>query len=672
MRHIWNNCGNRAHRQGQFNCHDRSMAFRFAARPWTKPSVKSRLFSFCQGCFLLISLALALPGSGFADETPIETGINSISPAEFQTKLTQLIEVRLKEDDEAGAAYLRQWHVPILSDRQLLLLPITPRPLGSASNSSKGAEPIPWHDEFERFRKSFAHRIWEESMRSSDAGRLDNAYASICNTLFYDPNHKLALSVFGSEGRAAAKMIGESNGTSTIEKDSSGRPPGRKARVPHPNLGWPAGSYWQWKTPNFLILTQIPPAELDVVAVALERLLLVWRQTFAPYWMSPKDLERISAGKRVPGNTERFEVVVFSTRENYQRHLERFEPQVGITLGMYRARDRRSYFFGDPKISLETLQHEITHQLFQESAAARIGAGEKTNFWLIEGLALYMESIRNHPRYSTLGGWDAPRLQHARYRSLMAGKHLPFRTLAGMGREALQQDEDIRGIYSQAAGLMHFMMDSHAGRYRPLLFRQIADVYGMRMEQEGEGNTEISIDRIDEIYQTEFLPVRDTDLRAIQGDEAPVKLCLGGSLFEGHQLRNLERCNLSRLQWLDLTRCRFQAADLEFLKKAQALEQLSLEGTPTNDLALTFLNSPDRLRELDLSHTEITDEGIRGIRDYKNLEVLWLSGTKISDDSLLLLTALPKLRVLGLGGTRVTAGGREGFSHARPDVRQED
>ena len=40
-----------------------------------------------------------------------------------------------------------------------------------------------------------------------------------------------------------------------------------------------------------------------------------------------------------------------------------------------------------------TMYHKATHQLFQESRPVSPEVGHRANFWIIEGIAMYMESL---------------------------------------------------------------------------------------------------------------------------------------------------------------------------------------------------------------------------------------------------------------------------------------
>ena len=68
-----------------------------------------------------------------------------------------------------------------------------------------------------------------------------------------------------------------------------------------------------------------------------------------------------------------------------------------------------------------------------------------------------------------LGGIDDERLHAAQYRVLHDNFYVPLRQLAGQSRESFQHDPQIRRLYSQSAGLTHFLVHYGGGRYRDAL-----------------------------------------------------------------------------------------------------------------------------------------------------------------------------------------------------------
>jgi hypothetical protein len=88
-----------------------------------------------------------------------------------------------------------------------------------------------------------------------------------------------------------------------------------------------------------------------------------------------------------------------------------------------------------------------------------------------------MESLAQHGGFDTLGGTRAPRLAAARHRALADQFYVPLEQLTLLGMPQLQRDPRIAKLYSQSAGLTHFLMHFHDGLYRDALLSYISAVY---------------------------------------------------------------------------------------------------------------------------------------------------------------------------------------------------
>ena len=87
-----------------------------------------------------------------------------------------------------------------------------------------------------------------------------------------------------------------------------------------------------------------------------------------------------------------------------------------------------AHFFAGEDQHPATIFHEAIHQLFGESRKSVRNVGSLDNFWIIEGIATYFESLELHAdgaRYYTLGGPHAGRLPAARERLLSGDRYIP-------------------------------------------------------------------------------------------------------------------------------------------------------------------------------------------------------------------------------------------------------
>jgi hypothetical protein len=159
------------------------------------------------------------------------------------------------------------------------------------------------------------------------------------------------------------------------------------------------------------------------------------------------------------------------------------------------------------------LFHEATHQLFFEERPGVVEPGKSNNFWIVEAIACYMESLAEHRllddealgSYVTIGGKNAGRAPAARARLLDDRFYVPLRQLSAEGREQLQHEPRLPTLYSQGAGVALFMMNGNSGKYRPPLIDYIIAVYtGQSNPDTLEKATGQTFEQLDQHYR-EFI-----------------------------------------------------------------------------------------------------------------------------------------------------------------------
>lgn len=200
------------------------------------------------------------------------------------------------------------------------------------------------------------------------------------------------------------------------------------------------GSPQALETEHFYLIADLPQDTALDVAFELETFHAVWTQMFFPLWKNrqrwdatdPQGPARMVPAHSVPGRepvANKMRVVVFRNLAQYQSALRSEGPQISKSNGYYSASLRTTFLLyaadqdrGDPATgeAQATLYHELTHQLFAEATDSKLRTlpGERTGFWLAEGIACYMESTILRQGYATVGGWEASRLQFARHRLL--------------------------------------------------------------------------------------------------------------------------------------------------------------------------------------------------------------------------------------------------------------
>jgi hypothetical protein len=238
---------------------------------------------------------------------------------------------------------------------------------------------------------------------------------------------------------------------------------------------------WDIETEHYTVRTNHSIEAGVELGRQLERLYRVWKQLFAPFYLSQSEVTALLAGgaRRPARRAPRHHVVYFRNRDDYVRYFKPQVPEIEMSVGVYLDGTRRAYFYhGDD--DQRNLFHEATHQLFHESRPVAPGVGRQQNFWIIEGIALYMEALREEDGYHVLGGFDDVRMSDARYRLLEDDFYVPLAQFTRLSMDDVKRHERIATLYSQAAGLAHFLIHYDHGRYRDALAAYLSAVYSAR------------------------------------------------------------------------------------------------------------------------------------------------------------------------------------------------
>lgn len=357
-------------------------------------------------------------------------------------------------------------------------------------------------------RNQYADALFELAKRAADAGQLSLAFEWATETVRENPDHAEARRVLGYE-----------------QHDGQWLTPYAKRMVDagkkwDPHAGWvakddaakdrkPGKNGWQVRTDNFLVTSNDSLAASADLAARLERLYQIWRQLFAGFSFSDREVRELFAGERAPRERHRpFRVFYHRDKDDYVAALKRRQPRIAETLGIYFDDDREAHFFAADETensdqNTPTLHHEAVHQLFQETRPAARHVGATGNFWIVEGIATYFETLREHRDplsglYYTIGESSAGRLPAAKRRLLTEAFFVPLDELVDLSKDDLQRYPELAKLYSQSAGLSALLMDGDEGRYREPLVVYLSAVYAGRDDEkslsEATGATNSELD----------------------------------------------------------------------------------------------------------------------------------------------------------------------------------
>lgn len=443
-------------------------------------------------------------------------------------------------------------------------------------------------------------------------------------------------------------------------------------------MSWRAGSYRQIETPHLRIYSRADDTTGRQVAEDLERLYWVWTQVFYPLWDSSGqvalhlgDRDRrqsvasfLSAKPQRLASRKKMRVVLFRDANEYRTTLGQTMPGIEQSTGFYSDERLTSYFYPDESDeAVATRRHELVHQLFREATRSGLGSrspGMERDFWLVEGIAGYFESLRFNGVSATVGGWHSPRLQYARYRVLGAREQVPLAELRAGGQKQVQQSADLAKWYAHAIAETHHLFDGGSVQERRWVYQALADLYQIKVDVPDAKLADATSTSLQSF-------LRLTDQRLEQAGKLPPirELCLSGCEVTGKGLANLGALN--QLRWLDLTRVPVDSSALIKLSpQAAQIEKLTLEATRVDDEIATWIRPAVNLTELDLSWTQCGNRTANALARCQSLETLWLTGTQVTDASIDMLISLPNIQSIDVQRTQITPAGLARIKTARP------
>jgi hypothetical protein len=384
---------------------------------------------------------------------------------------------------------------------------------------------VEWDGRLVRLRRDQASALFELARRAVRSHRVGLAYDLAMAAVRANPDHEGLRRLLGFQ-----EYHGQWHTADEVRNLRAGQ-------VWHPKFGWLPKSYvgryeqgqrysrgrwisadedatehrdigdgWLVGTDHYTVRTNHSLEAAVQLGVKLERLQYLWRQLFVRYYATEAQVVAMFDGRARGVQTPKYHVVYFRDREDYNRSLRGSLPNIEISVGVYYAPSRTAYFFASKSSEDRNLYHEATHQLFHQSPPrghpVAADVGQKCNFWIIEGIALYMESLREEDGYYVLGGFGDQRMIAARYRLLQDGFYVPLAEFTTYNMEKVQKHPQIATLYSQAAGLTNFLIHYEGGRYRDALAAYLSEVYSGRDTPETLAQlTGSSYDQLDKQYR---------------------------------------------------------------------------------------------------------------------------------------------------------------------------
>jgi hypothetical protein len=198
----------------------------------------------------------------------------------------------------------------------------------------------------------------------------------------------------------------------------------------------------------------------------------------------------------------RCKVVLYRDKEEYEVNLRRIDPNIALSNGFYYAPEKTAYFYSS---ETRVLFHEGTHQILAEHFFCEHASVFPNNFWIVEGIALFMQTLKIEEKTYKLGDIMDDRLFSAKKYQFEQNYSMPIRRLTAMSMRKIHASTDLQKIYSQSATLVHWLMFAEKGRYRGVVFELLRQTYRDSATPESLNNlTDLSYEELDVKY-VEFL-----------------------------------------------------------------------------------------------------------------------------------------------------------------------
>ncbi|HIE99426.1 MAG TPA: hypothetical protein EYG03_14480 [Planctomycetes bacterium] len=391
-----------------------------------------------------------------------------------------------------------------------------------------------WRNRLHVIRQDKAQELYILARSALSKANLPSlAYELVLDVLKLAPDHKYARAVLGQRlfnDRARADdptYVGEWVSPFEAEKRS-----GISPEVNHPQFGWIPASHvpryeqglrfwngkwvseqkeaelrrdfsnaWIIESEHFKVKTNASREEGVEISQKLE-IFHDWLQTnFVGFFETPAALkarfDQIRVGRSNRRTAKPMEVHYYATRDEYDRRMQGKIPAGIVTNGFYWEQEKTCYLFRNPDGSgLSTAFHEATHQIFDLATIDdRLSAARKrrielrqrrvtpwvmcenSNFWMLEGIACYMESFEINDGVISVGRPDYIRFVAAQQRLLRDNFFVPLQLLSSLGKESFQHHVNRPQLYSQGSGVAHFLLHYDNGAYRDAFVKLLAAAY---------------------------------------------------------------------------------------------------------------------------------------------------------------------------------------------------
>ncbi len=445
----------------------------------------------------------------------------------YVQNLGELAELCQSKNLPKGVAEIRKYLAA--PQGALIKMVSLPEEFESSLPADLSAEDREWQTKLRYERKDYAKELYLLSRRALRDGHPGFAFDLVREIVSHDPDHEKAREILGyvayekrwvtpyAKTMLLKGFVWDDN-FGWIERKNRDRylnderlVDGRwMSKDKEAEIRRDFKHAWEIRTDHYLIKTNDSLEKGVELGRALEDFYEFFHQTFAGFFSDPEQLQKVFDGSAKSGNRsgQQYKVNYYRSREEYVARLKPHFPSIDVTNGIYLTNGlegRTAHFYHDPAGNHEaTLYHEATHQLFYESHLQHRPIADKQNFWIVEGIACYMESFHRDQGEFSVGDPSYIRFAGARINYINLKYYVPLREFTTMGMQDFQSAPMLAKNYTQASGLAHFFMHYDGGRYRDALVAHLVQIYSnsARKRENSQGLDELTGESFTELDRT--------------------------------------------------------------------------------------------------------------------------------------------------------------------------
>ncbi|MDR1477778.1 MAG: hypothetical protein LBJ00_02425 [Planctomycetaceae bacterium] len=271
---------------------------------------------------------------------------------------------------------------------------------------------------------------------------------------------------------------------------------------------------WKIFTPHYEIITNHSLEEGVARSRELEHLHNAWQLLTYGSLENESRIKSLFQKKATLFLPMQHKITIYRNKNDYVDDLVKIDSGIAKSNGYYFPKLKRAYFYAvsqnEDKAEIEAVRrvllHEGSHQLFYEprsSARPNELLGSRYNCWLVEGIAMFMETLRIEGKHYVLGNIADERLYAAKYNAQHLNFYVPFGRITKMGVNEFQEQKDLSKLYSQSAAMTHFLMFAEEGKYRKALLKLLKLIHNGTDKADSLAKlTDCSYSELDEKYKT--------------------------------------------------------------------------------------------------------------------------------------------------------------------------